>query len=71
MSGFTDMMIDDGFTDPEEYMEYLEDKYFDGYECNSFQDSGDYWEETGFEEPWDDEEPEADTDDMDGNDKRP
>ncbi len=24
MSGFTDMMIDDGFNDPYEYMEYLE-----------------------------------------------
>lgn len=26
MSGFTDMMIDDGFSDPQDYMDYLEDR---------------------------------------------
>jgi hypothetical protein len=40
MSAFTDMMIDDGFSDPQEYMDYLEGRamrdmerdYYDEYD---------------------------------------
>ena len=28
MSGFGDMMMDDGFSDPMEYMDYLEEQYY-------------------------------------------
>jgi len=45
MSGFTDMMIDDGFSDPYEYMEYLEilaSKVMDSFSENDDEMRNDY-----------------------------
>ena len=41
------MMIDDGFSDPQEYMDYLDRQLFrdmnDYYECRPYYDSDDYY----------------------------
>jgi hypothetical protein len=46
MSGFTDMMIENGFSDPQEYMDYLESKAMnDSYEepdCENEWEGNDY-----------------------------
>lgn len=45
MSGFTDRMIDDGYTDPQEYMEYLEDEATKYYENQmNYEDYDNYYE---------------------------
>jgi hypothetical protein len=50
MSGFTDMMIDDGFSDPEEYMEYLENRFLDRYESESWSDDDRGHDDVSFDE---------------------
>jgi hypothetical protein len=46
MSGFSDKMIDDGFSDPQEYLDYLCDKALNGsngfyYTINNEDECGD------------------------------
>ncbi len=38
MSGFSDLMMDDGFSDPQDYMDYLEDKYLDSLNERDYDD---------------------------------
>lgn len=52
MSGFTDWMIDDGFSDPQEYMDYLDSKLDD--DSNRMQQDSDY--HNYYEGDYDDEE---------------
>ena len=48
MSSFSDMMFDDGFTDPQEYMDYLEQKAIDFYNEDTWNfNSGGYDEYDG------------------------
>ena len=60
MSAFTDRMIDDGFTDPQAYMDYLEDRacklyeerYYDYQEqyhdFDEYEDFDDYEEDENY-----------------------
>ncbi len=38
MSGFTDMMIDDGFYDPQEYLDYLMGEYYESRLAREWED---------------------------------
>jgi hypothetical protein len=52
VSGFTDRMIDDGFTDPQSYMDYLEDEAMNNCD-NQMSIEDDYFETDDFD--YDDE----------------
>jgi hypothetical protein len=76
MGGFSDMMYDDGFTDPEEYMEYKINEYLNqesDYNAQSNNNSCEEDEEEDFDD--DDDELEVtnnkswDDDDWDDEDK--
>jgi hypothetical protein len=67
MSGFSDMMMDDGCSDPMDYMDYMEKKYFDKMEdeASEFEYSermyeegymfigGEYYHQDYIQELWD------------------
>jgi hypothetical protein len=54
MSGFGDMMMDDSFSDPMEYMDYLEEQYYNSQ--SDLYDNDDDWHDECAEKEYDKEE---------------